>query len=102
MERRKDFSIIKINKYINGKRKINDSRYNCLNLTQLNGGIISPTNNNNPFRVLSQDKERSQTNENIVREELAIGKELLGFKYWIIRDEPALNAVFGGDIIWNK
>ena len=34
MERRKDFSIIKINKYINGKRKINDSRYNCLNLTQ--------------------------------------------------------------------
>ena len=75
MERRKDFSIIKINKYINGKRKINDSRYNCLNLTQLNGGIISPTNNNNPFRVLSQDKERSQTNENIkIKFENQLGK----------------------------
>ena len=75
MERRKDFSIIKINKYINGKRKINDSRYNCLNLTQLNGGIISPTNNNNPFRILSQDKERSQTNENIkIKFENQLGK----------------------------
>ena len=75
MERRKDFSIIKINKYINGKRKINDSRYNWLNLTQLNGGIISPTNNNNPFRVLSQDKERSQTNENIkIKFENQLGK----------------------------
>lgn len=53
-------------------------------------------------KVVDYRMNSSQTNENIVREELAIGKELLGFKYWIIRDEPALNAVFGGDIIWNK
>ena len=53
-------------------------------------------------KVIDYRMNSSQTNEDIVREELAIGKELLGFKYWIIRDEPALNAVFGGDIIWNK
>ncbi len=53
-------------------------------------------------KVVDYRMNSSQTNENIVREELAIDKELLGFKYWIIRDEPALNAVFGGDIIWNK
>ena len=53
-------------------------------------------------KVIDYRMNSSQTNDDIVREELAIGKELLGFKYWIIRDEPALNAVFGGDIIWNK
>jgi len=53
-------------------------------------------------KVIDYRMNSSQTNEDIVREELAIGKELLGFKYWIIRDEPTLNAVFGGDIIWNK
>ena len=53
-------------------------------------------------KVVDYRMNSSQTNENVVREELAIDKELLGFKYWIIRDEPALNAVFGGDIIWNK
>ena len=53
-------------------------------------------------KVVNYRMNSSQINEDIVREELAIGKELLGFKYWIIRDEPALNAVFGGDIIWNK
>ena len=58
--------------------------------------------NNFMRKVVNYRMNSSQTNEDIVREELAIGKELLGFKYWIIRDEPALNAVFGGDIIWNK
>ena len=53
-------------------------------------------------KVIDYRMNSSQTNEDIVREELAIGKELLGFKYWIIRDESELNDVFGGDIIWNK
>lgn len=53
-------------------------------------------------KVIDYRMNSSQTNENIVREELAIGKELLGFKYWIIKDEPILNAVFANDIIWNK
>lgn len=40
--------------------------------------------------------------EKAVRDELAIDKELLGFKYWIIKDKPELLAVFGNDIRWNK
>lgn len=40
--------------------------------------------------------------EKAVRDELAIDKELLGFKYWIIKDKPELLAVFGNDIKWNK
>jgi len=40
--------------------------------------------------------------ERLVRDELSIDKELLGFKYWIIKDNPQLLAVFGADIKWNK
>lgn len=40
--------------------------------------------------------------EKAVRDELSIDKELLGFKYWIIKDKPELFAVFADDMIWNK
>lgn len=40
--------------------------------------------------------------EKAVRDELAIDKELLGFKYWIIKDHAELFKVFAHDIIWNK
>lgn len=53
-------------------------------------------------KVINYRLNSSQVNEAIVREELAIDKEMLGFKYWIIRDEPTLSAVFANDIIWNK
>lgn len=44
----------------------------------------------------------SKFTEEAVREELSIDKELLGFKYWIIKDNPELLTVFGNDIKWNK
>lgn len=44
----------------------------------------------------------STDNEKAVKNELDVEKELLGFKYWIIRDSPVLYEVFAGDIIWNK
>jgi len=44
----------------------------------------------------------SPETERAVRDELSIDKELLGFKYWIIKDRPELFAVFGNDIKWNK
>ena len=44
----------------------------------------------------------SLENEKAVRDELAIDREMLGFKYWIIRDNPTLLKVFAQDIIWNK
>ena len=37
-----------------------------------------------------------------IKDELAIDKEFLGFKYWIIRDNPDLLMDFENDIIWNK
>ena len=44
----------------------------------------------------------SEENKKIVQEELSISKRLLGFKYWIIKDNPQLYAVFKDDIKWNK
>lgn len=41
-------------------------------------------------------------NQKAVSDELAIDKEMLGFKYWIIKNKPDLFAVFGDDIKWNK
>lgn len=40
--------------------------------------------------------------EKAIKDELTIDKELLGFKYWIIRDTPMLYRAFAQDIIWNK
>ena len=40
--------------------------------------------------------------EKAIKDELAKDKELLGFKYWIIRDTPLLYEAFAQDIIWNK
>jgi len=47
-------------------------------------------------------RQRNPSTENAVREELGIDKELLGFKYWIIKDNPELFAVFGDAMVWNK
>ena len=44
----------------------------------------------------------SKFTEEAVREELSIDKELLGFKYWIIKTDEVLSQVFANDIIWNK
>lgn len=41
-------------------------------------------------------------NEALVRSQLGVGKELLGFKYWIIKDNPFLMESFSNDIRWNK
>lgn len=48
-----------------------------------------------------QKNESKETQKN-VQEELSISKALLGFKYWIIKDNPQLYAVFKDDIKWNK
>ena len=64
MDKGKEFSIAKINKYIEGKRKTVETKINWLNLSQLNGGVLSPTNGKNLNRVSSQDKEKTHTKEN--------------------------------------
>lgn len=47
-------------------------------------------------------KRPSTATEKIVRDELSIEENFLGFKYWIIKKDPLLMTVFGGDIVWNK
>lgn len=44
----------------------------------------------------------SKDNEKAVRDELSTDKEMLGFKYWIVKDNVELYKVFASDIIWNK
>ena len=41
-------------------------------------------------------------NEKAVRDELSIDKEMLGFKYWIVKDNADLYSAFASDIVWNK
>lgn len=41
-------------------------------------------------------------NEENVRNELAVDKEFLGFKYWIVKGNEELERVFGKDVVWNK
>lgn len=48
-----------------------------------------------------QNNTSEETKKN-VQEELSTSKKLLGFKYWIIKDNPHLYAVFKDDIKWNK
>lgn len=58
----------------------------------------------NDFRTVIQTylSQRDASTECAVREELSAEKELLGFKYWIIKDNPELYSVFGADMVWNK
>ena len=64
MEKRKENPITKLNKIVEGKKKIQNGKINWANLTQLNGGFVSPINGKN-LRILSQDKDRLQSNENL-------------------------------------
>lgn len=47
-------------------------------------------------------EDRCPEKEELVRNELQIDKECLGFKYWIIKSNPLLECTFAADIIWNK
>lgn len=38
----------------------------------------------------------------VIRELLSIEQEFLGFKYWIIKNNPTLFEEFSNNIIWNK
>lgn len=58
---------------------------------------------NNFYQLVDKYLENpSRENVILVREELQIRKECLGFKYWIIKNNPQLYMEFADDIIWNK
>ena len=45
--------------------------------------------------------EPTPANRALVAAELSIEQEMLGFKYWVIRDNH-LEAEFKDEIVWNK
>ena len=58
---------------------------------------------NNFYSLINQYLNNpTDYNCNLVKEDIQIDKEFLGFKYWIIKSKPQLLEVFANDIIWNK
>lgn len=58
----------------------------------------------NDFLLLVSNYLNDSTaeNEDLVRRELQINSECLGFKYWIIRNNATLYPIFAADMVWNK
>ena len=50
------------------------------------------------YNLLSPTEELKKA----IQEELLIDKELLGFKYWIIKNNEELFSEFENDMIWNR
>ena len=91
--------------YCNGKKSANFD------------GIVNPTkeaieerffeeflSKMNNFEKAVNDYLSAPTSETkeVVRELLSIEQEFLGFKYWIIKNNPTLFREFSNNIIWNK
>ena len=54
------------------------------------------------YLILCYLNNPNANTERAIKDELTIDKELLGFKYWIIRDTPMLYKTFAQDMVWNK
>jgi len=85
-----------LNRIYNGtgsSRKIKEERF-----------FIQISDDINHFYELVMDYQKSPTTENKekIKEELLINSEALGFKYWIIKDNPRLYSEFGSLLIWNR
>ena len=85
-----------LNHVFNGSRSVRNTKeerffeYFISAINRFQGTVVDYLLNRNP------------ETENAVRDELKIDKEFLGFKYWIIRDNPSLFQTFSADIKWNK
>lgn len=89
-------TIILLKRIFNGKnaiRKVREEKFFK--------EFISKMNN---FEKAINDYLSTPTSEakEVIRELLSIEQEFLGFKYWIIKNNPALFREFSNNIIWNK
>ena len=64
MENKKANKISKFNNSLEKKKKNENGKKKVINFTHLNGGLLSPTNLKN-MRILSHDKGRPESNENL-------------------------------------
>lgn len=53
-------------------------------------------------RVIDFLNNENEETFRALEEELSIGSELLGLKYWIVKSNPKLYSVFAESIVWNK
>lgn len=89
-------TIILLKRIFNGKnaiRKVKEERFFEEFLSKMNN-----------FEKAVNDYLSAPTPETkeVVRELLSIEQEFLGFKYWIIKNNPTLFREFSNNIIWNK
>ncbi|WP_277011123.1 HNH endonuclease [Capnocytophaga granulosa] len=85
-----------LNRIFNGKNRMRDFKEKCF--------FNEFLSKMNKFEQAVYDYLSAPTPETkqVIRELLSIKEEFLGFKYWIIKDNPTLLAEFSDDIVWNK
>lgn len=89
-------TIVLLNRIFNGKnaiRTLKEERFFEEFLSKMNN--FEKAVNNYLSAPTPETKE-------VVRELLSIKQDFLGFKYWIIKNNPALFREFSNNIIWNK
>ena len=90
-------TIVLLNRIFNGKnsirKKIKEENFFKEFLSKMN-----------KFEKAVNDYLSAPTSETkeVIRELLSIEQEFLGFKYWIIKNNPTLFREFSNNIIWNK
>ena len=89
-------TIVLLNRIFNGKnaiRTLKEERFFEEFLSKMNN--FEKAVNNYLSAPTPETKE-------VVRELLSIKQDFLGFKYWIIKNNPTLFREFSNNIIWNK
>lgn len=91
-----DRTIELLNRIFNGRKKLRTTREESTFEYLL--GVY------NRFVKLVSDYATKPTSEleSLIISELAIDKEILGIKYWLIKKNPYLESVFGQYLVWNK
>ena len=90
-------TIVLLNRIFNGKNSIRKK----IKEENFFKEFLSKMNN---FEKAVNDYLSAPTSETkeVIRELLSIEQEFLGFKYWIIKNNPTLFREFSNNIIWNK
>lgn len=91
-----DETIKLLERVFNGTNKIRKIKENRF-FNRVMHEVIDFLSDVNEYR-----KRPSPETEKIVRDELSIKENFLGFKYWVIKTDPHLLEVFAKDIVWNK
>ena len=76
--------------------------FDAINLGSEKGYSVLEILNNFEKAVNDYLSAPTPETKEVIRELLSIEQEFLGFKYWIIKNNPTLFREFSNNIIWNK